>query len=110
MKIVDRKTFLALPENTLFSKYHPCYLDEIMIKGETIENDFECQDISNAIRCYDSDEYMDLLLNAEHNNAEIELDLECADRAACYNEDQLFAVWDRKDVLTLIKRLMDCVK
>lgn len=35
MRIVDRKTFLAMPIGTVFSKYEPCVFGNLCIKGET---------------------------------------------------------------------------
>ena len=32
MKIVDRKTFLQLPNKTIFSEYEPCWFNGLFIK------------------------------------------------------------------------------
>lgn len=40
MKVVDLKTFLAMPEGTIFAKGQPWYFCELSIKGESVgEND-----------------------------------------------------------------------
>ena len=109
MKIIDRKTFLNLPENTLFSKYEPCCFSDIMIKGETWTHDFLYQDISDAIECSGSDEFSDLCDISEKNQTELKLDFDCQGRDGMFDEDQLFAVWSKDDVKSLVKRLSECL-
>ena len=105
MKIVDRQTFLALPEETLFSKYKPSYFEEIAIKGETWGNDFLYQVIVDPIKCHDSGELGDILDDSALNGTSFDLDFDCCGRDGLFDDDQLFAVWEKKDVLALIDRL-----
>jgi len=109
MKIVDRKTFMALPENTLFSKWEPCVFGELTIKGESWEHDFLTQDITSAVKCNGSDEFGDLCDQAASTRVSIALDLHCMGRDGCFDENQLFAVWEAQDVVALIERLRACV-
>lgn len=109
MKIVDRKTFLSLPAETLFSKYEPCVFGDLCIKGDTLgSNDFAYQQIADAIACNDSGEFADKLLAAERTGGSVALDLDCQGRDGLFDDDQLFVVWEPADVAALIARLSKC--
>jgi hypothetical protein len=109
MKIVDRKTFLALPANTVFSKYEPCIFGDLCIKGDSFgEIDFFYQPISDAIDCHDSGEFHDKLTAAQERGESVSVDLDCQSRDGLFDADQLFAVWEPADVATLITRLARC--
>lgn len=105
MRIVNRKQFLELPEGVLFSKYAPCYFENIMIKGESLPNDFCYQQIVDAVKCHDSNEYGDILDRACETGESFDLDFCCQGRDGCFDEDQLFAVWEQKDIGALMARL-----
>lgn len=112
MKIVDRKTFLEMPDGVLFSKYKPSVFENICIKGETLpsNNDFFVQQIVDAVKCDDSGEFCDILDDSVKNGTSFALDFECEGRDGLYEEDQLFAVWEKDDVIGLIDRLMTAYK
>jgi len=106
MKIVDRKTFLALPDETLFSKYEPCVFGDLTIKGETVgANDFLTQQICDAVRCRDSGEFANILYVAQETGRSFEMDFNCMGRDGIFEDEQLFAIWDHADIIDLIKRL-----
>ena len=109
MRIVDRKTFLALPQHTLFSKWVPCAFDALRIKGKSLEDDFFEQQIEDAVMCNDSEEFADLCDIAANTGESIDLDFDCQGRDGCHDPDQMFAVWEAADVLALIERLGECV-
>lgn len=110
MKIIDRKTFLTMPAGTVFSKYQPNVFGTLQIKGETIWNDFFVQDIAEAIRCSSSDEFFDILDEAQETGVSVQLDFNCEGRDGEFDEDQWFAVWDNNDVAGLIERLSNCLE
>ena len=110
MRIVNRATFLALPENTVFSKYKPCVFDEIAVKGETMGNDFVTQRVSDAIEAPNSCEFIDLLLRAEKTGESMKMDFDCGSRDGLFDAGQLFAVWEEADVRGLIELLKTCIK
>lgn len=110
MKIVDRKTFLELPKNTLFSKWEPCVFEELMIKDESLEDDFFCQEIVSAIDSDDSGDFCCLCDHASHTGDSIDIDMECLGRDGCFDDSQMFAVWEDQDVLKLIERLKKCLR
>jgi hypothetical protein len=105
MKIVDRITFLALPENTLYSKYEPCVFGPLEIKGETWGNDFLTQQIADSVDAAGTDELIDILFDAQEKGTSFDLDLEICGRDGLFEDDQLFAVWEHNDVVKLIERL-----
>lgn len=107
MKIVDRKTFLAMPPDTLYSKYEPCFFGDLEIKGYTAgTNDFVTQQIVDAVRCNDSNEFFDILLDAQKTGASFAMDFDCASRDGLFDDAELFAVWEQADVIALIRRLI----
>ena len=110
MRIVNRKEFLSLPEETLFSKYEPCCFEPILIKGETLANDFIFQSINDAIKWGDPEEFSDVLFKAEKSGDSFDIDLDCTERDGMFDEDQLFAVWEKKDLAQLIDRLNTALK
>ena len=110
MKIIDRKTFLNMPTNTLFSKYEPCCFWMLSIKGESVgNNDFYCNTIADSILSDSSEDFIDILIRAQKTGCSIDMDLNTEGRDGLYDDNQLFAVWEKKDIKDLIKRLRECL-
>lgn len=109
MKIVDRKTFLAMPAQTVFSKYEPHLFGALQIKGDTMGDDFVSVEVASAIRCDGSDEFFDIMWrasSAEHLGREsIAMDLDAGSRDGLFDADQLFAVWERPELVALVNEL-----
>lgn len=106
MKIVDRKTFLAMPEGTVFSKYQPCVFEEFRIKGETWGNDFLYQSLdAGEFESSGSDDWMQKLDRAEKDGIDLPLVFDGGSRDGCFDDDQLFAVLSESDVLALIEKI-----
>lgn len=111
MKILNREQFLKLDHEVLFSKYAPCWFDSLQIKVETYGiNDFIYQDIAESVDCEDSNEFVEILHNAAQDGNSFSINLDCTSRDGMFDEDQLFVVWDKEDVLKLIDRLIIVVK
>jgi hypothetical protein len=108
MKIVDRKTFLAMPAGTVYSKYKPSVFDAIEIKGESYPDDFWSTQISDSVKARDTGEMFAQLEKAEAGES-VELDFNTCYRDGLFDANQLFAVWDRADVEALIERLKGCL-
>lgn len=110
VKIVDRNTFLAMPQGTVYQKYEPCVFGELEIKGETLAGGIDWfawtlgpwfEDTNGSV------EYFDLLEHARVSTEEIgPMDFEIQGRDGCFDEDQLFAVWSKEDVEGLVRRLV----
>jgi len=108
MKIVDLMTFLTMPAGTLFSKYQPCVFDNFCIKGDNIgEMDFGYQDLVGAVDGKYEGEVAFLLEDSQYNGTSVPLDFDCGSRDGCFDEKQLFAVWELKDLEQLIARLLE---
>lgn len=110
MRIVDRKTFLAMPVGTVFAKYDPSIIREPMVKfdssafnGELI--DFYYASLTDEVDCSGSFERDGIMDAAEHEGVPFALHFNTQCRDGMYDADQLFAVWDRDDVVGLIARL-----
>jgi hypothetical protein len=111
MKIVNLKTFLALPPDTLFSKYEPSVFRDLEIKGETLPHDF--QTTGSLASCISSSSCDDLYQQLDRSvlTAEsLKMDFDVGERDGCFDGNQLFAVWEDDDVIALIERLQRCVK
>lgn len=112
MKIVDRKTFLSLPPDTLFSKFEPCVFGELSIKGETIgeDVDFYSQSIADSLDWDYFLDFMDICSRAKETGESIKMDFDSPSRDGLFEENQLFAIWETEDVKALILRLEKCIK
>lgn len=109
MRIVNRDKFLELPPNTIFSKFDPNVFYAPLIKMESIgENDFYYTPISGDIDCgiLDEDDVISDMVKKGDSGILI-FDTEYRD--GLFDDDQLFAVWDKQDVKRLIQRLLLCV-
>lgn len=110
MKIVNLEQFRKLPPNTLFAKYEPCVFWEFCIKGDTWEVDFlVSHDIPGSIRASSSDEHSRLLHMAQETGKSLVMDFETEGRDGCFEENQLFAVWEKRDIEQFIGRLNRCL-
>lgn len=101
MKIVDRKTFLAMPKGTVFAKYAPHWFGEITIKEQTYGNDWWEQRLLEV----DCDGAFSDAMDAALAGEKFDLDLACLGRDGLFDADQLFAVFEPHDVEGLIYRL-----
>lgn len=109
MRIVNREEFLKLPENTLFSEFEPNVFTGLLIKEKSLTDDyFEIELIGNI----DSNDYSDhnkKLTDAEENGVSLPLDFECLCRNGAFQQDQLYAVYEKQDVAGLIESLQRCL-
>ena len=110
MRIVNLETFRALPPSTLFSKYEPCCFEGLCIKDETIEVDFlTTSPLASAIVSRSSDVFVELLRKSEKDGSSIPMDFETLGRDGCFEDDQLFSIWEAEDLRALIERLEICL-
>lgn len=105
MKIVNRKTFLGMPAGTIYCKYDPQILGDLMMKGVTTRlfntkssGDFNCLHLTKEVKCHLGPDISDILEHAEKNGSSFGLDFECYGRDDMLDSDQLFAVWERNDM------------
>jgi hypothetical protein len=110
MRIVDRKTFLAMPAGTVFAKYDPSIIREPMVKCDSIPVrgelvDFRYVSLTDEVDSSGSDEMLDILDAGETKGTSFALHFNTEGRDGMFDADQLFAVWERDDVEGLIARL-----
>jgi hypothetical protein len=111
MRIVDRKTFLALPENTVYAKFfHGDSFNELQIKGETWTNDFIYEDLNDFDDHDTSEERYEKIDKMIQNGEIFPLRLNSCSRDGLYEEDQLFAIYDKEDITKIITRLYLAIK
>jgi len=108
MKIASLKEFRAMPSGTLFMKYQPCVFDTLCAKSETLDSDFLYENIVYEIDCTGSEDFVEKLRNAEEKGNSLLMDFDCAARDGAYQDAQLFAVYERKDIEMLIDKLNRC--
>jgi hypothetical protein len=109
MKIIDLQTFREMPSGILFSKYQPTYFGDLCVKDETLENDFYVSQIQDAIECESSEEFAELCIKAEKEGISLKMDFDTICRDGMFEEDQLFAVWEKEDIEQLIVKLTKCL-
>lgn len=111
MIIVDRKTFLDMPAETVFSFYEPCIFSGPAIKGKTLFSDGEAIDFfytnefAGPIDAMSSGDEAEMLFDAQRNGTSLPLCFDTLQRDGCFDHDQLYAVYERRDVEALIERL-----
>lgn len=106
MRIVDRKTFLAMPSGTVFAKFAPCWFGDLHIKGDSLDsNDFIAEAITDAFDNNGSEQFADRCYEMKDKGASYPMTFDATMRDGLFDDDQLFAVWDRSDVTALIERL-----
>jgi hypothetical protein len=109
MKIVNRKEFLSLPSGVVYAKFEPCIFGDLAIKGETIgDNDWAFQDFLE-VKAENSGEHAEILFDAFENGTSFELDLQCMGRDGLFKQEEHFAVFEQRDVISLIQRLQEVV-
>ena len=112
MKIVNRETFLALPAGTLYATYQPCIFGDLMIKDESVEDasgkpiDFWKQELIPWFETSrDSGAWIDALTSIEAGGQSPVFDFDYPSRDGLFEESQLFAVFEKRDVEALLARL-----
>jgi hypothetical protein len=107
MRIINRKEFLSMPKGTVYSHYVPQVADGLMVKYETLTNDWVYQDLLFNVAGETSEEASEKLTDAEERGASFILDLHCGSRDGMYDDNQLFMVYEKEDVKRLIKKLIE---
>lgn len=113
MRIVKKKEFYRLPAGTIYSEYEPCAFNEIFIKGETINDqdgkpmDYVEMSLIGNVDAPSSGDLIDILDKAEETGESFSLDFDFFGRNASYEDAQLYAVYERKDLEGLISTLKE---
>lgn len=99
MKIVDRETFMALPNGVMFSEYEPHCIEVPEIRGTVIpmnehhNGDFEVTAL------------VDIMTDHVQEDGTYSMDFDFTTRSGCDDRKQLYAVWEKKDIQGLINQL-----
>ena len=103
MRIVNREKFLQLPKGTVYAEYEPCIFGALSIKSNCTSsgNDFYFA-IVNSVESSGSEEMLDRLIEMKENGKSFPIELDVTYRDGCFNDDQLYAVWEKEDVQSLI--------
>jgi len=106
MRIVNRKTFLALPENTVYAKHFECDgFNELQIKGETWTNDWLYENLNDFDDHDTSEERYDKIEAMRKEGKSFPLRLDSCSRDGLFDDEQWFAIYDKEDVAKIIARL-----
>lgn len=112
MKIVNRVTFLSLPENTLFAKYDSRNgFGPIEIKGngpDEWQPDYISQDLMHPY-AESSDDMTDLLERVEQTGESFRLSFDSYGRDGLYEDEQLFAVFELTDLMGMYDAIAECI-
>lgn len=110
MKIVNRETFLAMPAGTVFAKYAPFLFEALEIKAQTLNGQDYCyQQIVCSLDAGNAGEWGDMLEDSRETGESLPMDFDCLSRDGCFDDDQLFAVFEHSDVAALIARLQEAL-
>lgn len=115
MKILNRVDFLKQPEGVLFAKYAKTgRFDGLCVKHDTMVGfdghaiDFRYQNCMEVL-ADGSEEWLNVIENAENKGASFWLDLECGSRDGLFDMDQLFVVFEQADLQALRDLLGTCI-
>lgn len=108
LKIINREQFLKLPNGVLYAKFEPCVFGDIAIKEDSSSNGWLYQDLLE-LDVNDSGEWTDTLFEAIEKGTSFKLDYDCLGRDGMFDDKQLFAVFEKEDVVMLIERLKKTV-
>lgn len=103
MKIVTRKEFMELIKtgDVIFSDIRYCE-----VKGLNIGSYFSGSDFvrTSLISRVDSDDTC-LSLEELNSRADFKLDLDCGCRDGLYNDNDVYAIYEKEDIEKLVQRL-----
>lgn len=108
MRIVDRKTFLSLPEGTVYCKYTSCgSFYGLEIKCSSADKaDWIYAPLTGEIDSEDSTDFQNKMFEYERG-VEFRFDLDVTQRDGFFEEGQLFAIYDKSDIQQLIDKLLE---
>lgn len=117
MRIVDRKTFLSLPAGTVYAKWgseagdpSELFYGEVSVKGETVHEDWvDIPFLSWPEDCSDSMQWADAMEAARNGTPTAPLDIGQGGRDGLFDRKQMFAVYEREEVVRLLALLTSCL-
>lgn len=117
MRLYRRIDFVKLPEKTIYSRVNGCNLFDGLfckITGIDYGNDWVEQNLISETGfpegIKDGFESVQYFENLRDTFKEFKTDLNCAGRDGCFDDEDVFVVWDNDDVKKLADYLLDCIK
>ena len=104
MKILDREQFMNLPDGVLYAKLYSYEFGEISIKRESLTNDWVVHELFN-VHSEDFIKTVQIIDEAIKKQIRFDLDFESTIRDGCFDENQMFAVFEAEEVQNIIKLL-----
>ena len=107
MKIISRKEFMKMPVGTVFSYYEPCCFRDLMVKASDLkgwEMDFLYDNIIGGIKTVSSEDFSTKCDQMEMGES-VPMDFEYTSREGLFDDEQLYAVYEKEDIEKLVKRL-----
>jgi hypothetical protein len=111
MKIVNKKEFYKLPIGTVYADFEPNIFTSLKIKLENcfdnkgIPFDYFYRDLLVNVKANSSNEFHDILDSAIADKTSFALDFELIERDGCYDENELFAIYESEDLKGFISQL-----
>ena len=105
MKIYRRDEFLKLPSGTIYCKGKPWYWEQISVKAESLPNDFIEMQL-NTIESHDSGDLDKKYTEMLECGASYPLTDDYYGRDGCFDDEDLFLVYEVSDLVTL-KAIID---
>lgn len=109
MKIVNREEFLKMHDKLLYQKFTPLYFhDSLCLKVENLDNDWTYIQLNGEIDSDSDSDYIDKL-NEYQLGKEFKFSMDTICRDGCFDESQLFAIYDKDDIIQLVKKLINII-
>ena len=118
MKLYKREDFIKLPADTIYSRLYKQTSDLFeglycKMSGKDMDYDFVEQNLLNEAgfpnNINDGTEAILYVENLRDTFKDFETDLDCSGRDGCYDDNDLFVVWDKKDIKKLYDFLGNCL-
>lgn len=97
---------LKMPQGTVFSYYKPCFFNGLYIKNsdENDEIDFVVSNLVGAVEVNNSEDFVEKCGRMEKGES-LSTDFNFSGREGMFDNEQLFAIYEKDDVEKLIKEL-----
>jgi len=73
-------------------------------------SDWFFKQISDSVKCHGSNDFENILFEAEKTGKSFDVDIDQTGRNGEFEPEQLFAIWENKDIEQLIDHLKRCIK
>lgn len=109
MRILNLQEFLQVPKGTFYMKYEPCIFGPLCIfEGSAGNIDFFYIQFNDAIDFNESGELWDHLEEARVDSSiSLKMDYDIVSRDGLFEEDQMFAILEEKDVEELLLKIFN---